>query len=646
MSNAGGNTTHALNNVAIGFADSAGTPLPDDTQIVAGTYKPTAYAPVPNPPGNVPAASNTFATTLSALNGQDAHGTWGLYIYDTGAGSGTGSIGNATLTIVPDTAPLTFTLNVPTTGTTYTATTPFLHLEGVIGDALDTQHTATWYSLNGGKYYASGPMTFTPGSQTISADIPMKKGTNFVTVYVRNTDGTVVATDDLDVTTNEFVYTLSEGATGGFFDLDVTMANPTGGAAPVDISFLPEHSAPVPYVNNVDADSQLQLHVDDLTPGDSVSTIVHSTNAVPLAIERTMSWDSNGYGGSGGTAIFPSTHWLFAEGSQGYFDTFILLANDGATPANTTLKFLVEGGSPVLQPVVVGAHSRLTIYTGDIPAIRNTNFGIDITADQPITAERSMYFPHVGPRIWEGGHETGGVTSLSTHWFLAEGATGPFFECFILLSNPTSTDAHVTLSYLLANGDTIPQTVTVPANGRLTINAEHDVPTPSAPDPRLINAPFSTTITSDVGIIVERSMYWPDISIGWREAHNSVGVTEAALRWAVSDGRIGGPRNYQTYILLANPNTTQAEVQVRFLKAGLAPIVRTYTLAPTSRTNIAPYGDQDLGPAIGTGVFSADIQVLNYQPIVVEKALYWDSGGEIWAAGTGTVGTPIPPPED
>jgi len=35
---------------------------------------------------------------------------------------------------------------------------------------------------------------------------------------------------------------------------------------------------------------------------------------------------------------------------------------------------------------------------------------------------------------------------------------------------------------------------------------------------------------------------------------------------------------------------------------------------------------------------------LNYQPIVVEKAMYWNSGGEIWAAGTGVVATPLPPP--
>jgi subtilisin-like proprotein convertase family protein len=629
MSNAGGGND--ITSVNLQFQDDAGASLPDSTQIVTGTYKPSAFGtfvPPPNPPGTAPLPP--YGATLSTLNGQDARGIWKLWVYDD-TSLDSGSIGGVDLTVFTELVPL-FSIDTPTTGTTYTANTPFLHLEGEIEDLVNSPHSATWRTLVGGNYYASGPMIFTPGSQVVKADIPMQKGTNFVQVYVYNT-ALQSATDDLDVTVNEFVYTLSEGATGGFFDLDVTMGNPTAAAAPVSIDFLPEHSATVPFSGSVAANSPLQLHGDDYVPGDSVSTIVHSTNAVPLAVERTMSWDSTGYGGSGGTAISPNTRWIFAEGSQGYFDTFVLLANDNATDANVTVKFLVEGGSPVNYPVVVPAHKRLTIYAGDIAAIVNTSFGIDITATQPITAERSMYFPHGGPRTFEGGHESAGANATSTHWFLAEGATGPFFECFILLSNPTASIAHATLTYLLPTGETVPQSVTVPANGRTTIDVE-------GVDPRLANAAVSTTITSDVGIIVERSMYWPDISLGWKEAHNSVGVTDPALRWGISDGRIGGARAYQTYILLANPNTVPAEVQVRFLKAGAAPVARTLTLPATSRTNIA---SGDLVADLGEGLFSADVKVLNFQPIVVEKAMYWNSGTEVWAAGTGVVATPLPP---
>lgn len=628
MSNAG--SSNDITNVSLTFSDSAGSSLPDTTLISSGTYKPSAYGSTAVPPGAGPAAP--YGATLAALSGQDARGIWKLWVYDDTT-LDSGSISAASLTVNTELTPL-FNIDTPTTGTTYTANTPFLHLEGEIEDLANSPHSATWYTLVGGTYYQSGPMIFTPGSQIVKADIPLKKGTNFVNVYVRNTSGVLLAQDDLDVTVNEFVYTLSEGATGGFFDLDVTMANPTGAAAPVSVSFLPEHSAAIPFATNVAANAPVQLRVDDLTPADAISTVVHSTDAIPLAVERTMSWDSTGYGGSGGTAIDPNTHWLFAEGAQGFFDTFLLLANDGDTDANATVKFLIEGGSPVTTNVPVLAHKRATLFAGDVPAARFNSFGMDVTADQPITAERSMYFPHGGPRLWEGGHEAAGVNATSTHWFLAEGATGSFFQCYILLSNPTASIAHVNLTYLLPDGSTVAQTKDVPANGRQTIDVK-------SVSPLLAATSMSTTITSDVGIIVERSMYWPAGPTGWREAHNSVAVTDAALRWAISDGRIGGPRSHQTYILLANPNAVKAEVQVRFLKAGLAPVTRTYTLDPTSRTNIAPAADV---PELGAGVFSADIQVLNYQPIVVEKAMYWNSAGEVWAAGTGTVGTRIPPP--
>ena len=53
-----------------------------------------------------------------------------------------------------------------------------------------------------------------------------------------------------------------------------------------------------------------------------------------------------------------------------------------------------------------------------------------------------MYLP--GARLFEGGHESAGVNAPSTRWFLAEGATGSFFDCFVLLGNPNAAPANVT----------------------------------------------------------------------------------------------------------------------------------------------------------------------------------------------------------
>ena len=87
----------------------------------------------------------------------------------------------------------------------------------------------------------------------------------------------------------------------------------------------------------------------------------------------------------------------------------------------------------------------------------------------------------------------------------------------------------------------------MPANGRLTINVE-------TVDPQLAECRVSTTVTSDVEIVVERAMYWPNISLGWQEAHNSFGVTAPACAGASPTAASAARAAFQTYILLANPN--------------------------------------------------------------------------------------------
>jgi hypothetical protein len=381
----------------------------------------------------------------------------------------------------------------------------------------------------------------------------------------------------------------------------------------------------------VAANAPLQIHADQVTDAGATSTIVRSLDAVPLAIERTMSWDASGYGGHGGGAVSPATRWLFAEGAQGFLKTYILLANDNAKDVQVTVKFLLEGGGVVTQIVNVPARSRQTIDAGSIKDVVNRSFGLDITANAPIIAERAMYFSMGTNRLFDGGHESAGVNETSTRWFLAEGATGPFFDCFILLSNPNNAPAKVKLTYLLSDGGTYLQELQIAANSRETINVE-------TVTPLLANAAVSTMVTSDIGIVAERAMYWPNVSEGWHEAHNSFGVTETGLRWGLADGRLGGPRSYATFILLANPNQQEAEVRVRFLQAG-SETTRIYRLPRTSRMTIQGSDIAELHE----GVFGAEIQVLNYQPIAVEKALYWNAEGVIWAAGTNVTATRLPP---
>ena len=76
-----------------------------------------------------------------------------------------------------------------------------------------------------------------------AANIPLQQGTNVITVYAFDVWNNVTY-DTITVTVNELSYSLAEGATGSFFDLDVLLANPTTTPAPIDVTFLRQAGAP------------------------------------------------------------------------------------------------------------------------------------------------------------------------------------------------------------------------------------------------------------------------------------------------------------------------------------------------------------------------------------------------------------------
>lgn len=628
MANAGGTT--AVKRPIVFFDSDTVPAIPFEAPITETRYRPGMYDRVAFAG---PAPAGPYQKSFNVFRGTPVAGIWKLWVYDSNPQTYNGRISKATLSYAfGDTYPrVTLSANTPVTGT---STQPFARIEAHTERVQFAGHAPAvvmWHVKNGGVFYAAGRFEYKPGTTDIIADVPLKKGDNVINIIPFN-GFEEPSGIEIKRTVKEFTYALAEGATGAFFDLDITVANAGNVAAPLAIDFLPEGGTPVQTTNSAGANAPLQIHADQVTDLGATSTIVRSLDAVPLAIERTMSWDPRGYGGHGGGAVSPATRWLFAEGAQGFLKTYILLANDNAKQAAVTVKFLLEGGGVVTHVVNVPARSRETIDAGSLKDVVNRSFGLDITADAPIIAERAMYFSMGTDRLFDGGHESAGVNETSTRWFLAEGATGPFFDCFILLSNPNNAQARVRLTYLLSDGATYVQDVTIAPNSRETINVETVAPL-------LANAAVSTTVTSDIGIVAERAMYWPNVSEGWREAHNSFGVTQTGLRWGLADGRLGGPRSYATFILLANPNQQDAEVRVRFLQAGTE-TTRIYRLPRTSRLTIQAGDIAELRE----GVFGAEIQVLNFQPIAVEKALYWNAEGQIWAAGTNVTATRLPPP--
>lgn len=81
MANAGG--SYALNGATLKFDDSAAAGLPQSSQIVSGTYKPSAFGAVA--PFPAPAPAGPYGTTLAGFNGSAPNGAWSLYVMDDAA---------------------------------------------------------------------------------------------------------------------------------------------------------------------------------------------------------------------------------------------------------------------------------------------------------------------------------------------------------------------------------------------------------------------------------------------------------------------------------------------------------------------------------------------------------------------------------
>lgn len=443
---------------------------------------------------------------------------------------------------------------------------------------------------------------------------------------------------------------LAEGATGSFFRTRLALVSRFAPAT-VLFRFLKDDGSIVRHVVHLPVLSRATIVPASLTGLESAtfSTIIEAD--VPIGVERTMTWDGGGYGSATETAILaPSAIWHLAEGSTaGDFNLFYLLENPGDTPVSATIRYLLPPGqTPVEKTYELAPHTRRTVYVDtEGPALASTDVSAVITATAPIVVERAMYRDTPG-QPFAAGHASAGVTAPALDWFFAEGATGSFFDEFLLVANPNPSTAEVSVDYLLMGGGTITKAYTVPGNSRFTIWVDDEqIPTGSGQRP-LAHTSLSARVraTNGVPVVAERTMWWPGPELTanfWYEAHNSPGATAASARpWWLAEGEQGGNNAAETYILIANTSAFPAQVRlVIFGEAGERD-ERTYFGIPAlSRTTISIGAEF---PSFAGRRFGAYVESQGPTPaaLVVERAMYSSVNGVLWAAGSNALGTPFP----
>jgi hypothetical protein len=157
-------------------------------------------------------------------------------------------------------------------------------------------------------------------------------------------------------------------------------------------------------------------------------------------------------------------------------------------------------------------------------------------------------------------------------------------------------------------------------------------------DPRLANATFATKIIGSSSIVVERAMYWVGNGGSYTDSTNVFGVNAPGTKWGFAEGRVGGPLDFHSYILIGNMNATPANVKVTYLRTDGTTIVKTYTVGATSRLTV----DVGMTSGLQNESFGAVVESTNGVEIVAERAMYWTSGGVLFEGALATTGTRLP----
>jgi len=363
---------------------------------------------------------------------------------------------------------------------------------------------------------------------------------------------------------------LAEGVVNEFFNTQIALLNANNQPAIALLRFQPQGGGEQALRVVVPARTRSTVAWPAISQfvGGPFATVVESDRT--LVVDRTITWGAGGYGAHAEGAVpAAAPTWYLAEGATGGpFELFYLIQNSTEQAVSIEVTYLrALGMPPLVKSYTVNGRSRATIWVDDevfptaqggqkLLAGTDVSAVVRVTAGGPVIVERAMYLNRPD-QVFAAGHESAGVTAPSTHWFLAEGATGAFFDEYILIANPSSSAASVRTTYLLTNGSTVTKTYTIAPESRFTIWVdEEQFPAGSGVKP-LNSATFSTVVESlnGVGIIAERAMWWP--SGNWYEAHNTVGATQTGSRWAVAEGEAGGPSAAQTYLLVANVSPSQ-----------------------------------------------------------------------------------------
>ena len=336
-----------------------------------------------------------------------------------------------------------------------------------------------------------------------------------------------------------------------------------------------------------------------------------------------------------------ATDFYFAEGTcRPTFDPYICVQNpDETTDAAITLTLMLGNGATRDMHYSVPRNSRATIAvkailgSGDDVA-HDFSAKVSCATPVPIIAERPMYFSYrssMGVQV-TGGSDVVGALQPRPRFYFAEGTCRPNFDPYLCIQNPGATDAEVTVLYMLGDGNTVDQSVTVRAHSRQTLNVKSRLGTgdDAAHD-------FSALVqtTNRTNIVAERPMYFSynsSLGIQVTGGHDVVGAATPAKSFFFAEGTCRP--NFDPYICIQNPTSASAHVGITYMLGSGRARVQTLDVPANTRQTVTVKSFLGSGDDAAHD-FSARVETLNGTRIIAERPTYFNYVSSLGAFITG-----------
>jgi 2',3'-cyclic-nucleotide 2'-phosphodiesterase (5'-nucleotidase family) len=308
----------------------------------------------------------------------------------------------------------------------------------------------------------------------------------------------------------------AEGTCRPAFEPYLAIQNTADSDARVTITYMKGDGSSLTQKINVLPESRYTIAVKSkLGEGDDAahdfSAKVECTSGQGIVVERPMYFDYLGRAGGSDVmgATAPAQTFYFAEGTcRPDYDPYIAIANVASGDASVKVTYMLGDGTQRSQDITIPQNSRGTVHPTDVIGVGDSaafdfSARVESLNGAAIVAERPIYFNH--NKVLSGGHDVMGASVPSLSYFFAEGTCRPGFDPFIAVANVSSADAVVKVTYLLGDGTSKTQDMTIPARSRGTV---HPPDVLGTGDDAAHDFSASVECTNGMAIIAERPIYF------------------------------------------------------------------------------------------------------------------------------------------